>query len=66
MNQDVESGYYALRETVDKFLNHSGYAIVNLEELFLGLMTKNKFPDLSSAEVSEEFIVNEDEDEDEF
>lgn len=46
MEQEVESGFSALRETVNKYLNHSAYAVVNLTELFSGLMARNKLQSL--------------------
>lgn len=62
MEQEVESGYHALRETVEKFLNHSGYAIINLTELFSGFMARNTFTNLNSFE--ENLIEEDDEEED--
>lgn len=62
MEQEVESGYHELCETVEKFLNHSGYAIINLTELFSGFMTKNTLSSLTSLE--DKIIEDDDEDED--
>lgn len=34
MDESVESGFAALKDTVDKFMKHSGYLTINLAELF--------------------------------
>ncbi|KAJ8966095.1 hypothetical protein NQ317_008770 [Molorchus minor] len=64
LEQQVESGYHALRETVEKYLNHSGYSVISLTELFSGFMIRNKHPELIERDIRQprEFI-EEDEDE---
>ncbi|XP_057659152.1 DNA polymerase alpha catalytic subunit [Diorhabda carinulata] len=34
MEEEIEKGYFQLQEVVEKYLNHSGYSIINLTELF--------------------------------
>lgn len=64
MEQHIESGYHTLRETVEKYLNHSGYSIINLTELFSGFMIRNKQPELMDhdLELLREDIDDDDED----
>lgn len=63
MEQEVESGYNSLCETAEKYLNHSGYTIVELTELFSGLMAKNSFPDaISFIQSLQEHLIENDED----
>ncbi|CAH1175786.1 unnamed protein product [Phaedon cochleariae] len=68
LESEVESGYHTLRETVEKYLNHSGFSIINLTELFSGFMIRNKNPsslksDLPNIEtLVEEEIEDEEED----
>lgn len=67
MEQEVESAYYGLNETVEKYLNSSSYAIVNLTELFSGLMGRNKFPGMDTlVSTSLEVSPENDDEEDEF
>ncbi|XP_018577548.1 DNA polymerase alpha catalytic subunit [Anoplophora glabripennis] len=58
LEQHVESGYHALRENVENYLNHSGYSVINLSELFSGFMIRNKQPGSMEKGVREEKEVD--------
>ncbi|KAJ8980711.1 hypothetical protein NQ317_019205 [Molorchus minor] len=51
LGQQVESGYHALRETVEKYLNHSGYSVISLTELFFDFIIRNKHPELIENDI---------------
>ncbi|XP_044750416.1 DNA polymerase alpha catalytic subunit [Coccinella septempunctata] len=55
----LENGYHVLKETAEKYLNQSGYSVVNLTELFSGFMIRDSqqpnriiddFPDIVEDE----------------
>lgn len=50
MEQELESGYHALRETVEKYLNHSSYAIISLGEIFSDLLGTVKHTEVADIE----------------
>ncbi|KAJ8955594.1 hypothetical protein NQ318_001424 [Aromia moschata] len=62
LEQQIESGYHALRETVEKYLNCSGYSVVNLTELFSGFLLKEKQAKLIEIETREPPDVCDDDD----
>lgn len=66
MEQKVESGYHALRETVERYINKSGYSVVNLTELFSGIFKtkKNESNEIKSAHTTT-FVALEVQDEEE-
>nr|XP_023025122.1 DNA polymerase alpha catalytic subunit [Leptinotarsa decemlineata] len=67
LDPDLESGYHSLRETVEKYLNHSGYSVINLTELFSGFLVRNKHPNtIERIDVSYEELENFDEEDEEF
>lgn len=57
MEQQVEAAYLILKGTVEKFLKHSGYSVINCAELFSFIKMRDKTVD--------EFQLDEDEMQDE-
>ncbi|KAJ8971883.1 hypothetical protein NQ314_000496 [Rhamnusium bicolor] len=50
------------RETVEKYLNHSGYSVINLTELFSGFLIRNRHPELIENDIKQPMeIIEEDE-----
>ncbi|CAH0558363.1 unnamed protein product [Brassicogethes aeneus] len=60
MEDQIERGYTALRETVEKYLNHSGYSVINLTELFSGIFVKNNHLNPVKEEVEDVHYDEED------
>lgn len=65
MEQELESGYHALRETVEKYLNHSSYAIISLGEIFSDLLGTVKHTEVADIEKVRSSIQEFDNDEEE-
>lgn len=42
MEQRVEMGYLVLKETVEKFLKHSAYSVINFAQLFSFIKVSGK------------------------
>lgn len=66
MEGDTEAGYHSLRETVEKYLNHSGYSVINLTELFSGFMVRSKGPHTVPESSRQTFTMIEEENEEDY
>lgn len=68
MEQQIENGFFVLKETVSKFLTQSAYRIVNLSELFSGISRQKKVihnVEIIKQVVDEDEVIDEPEDDDE-
>ncbi|XP_060516543.1 DNA polymerase alpha catalytic subunit isoform X2 [Cylas formicarius] len=58
LHEQIDYGYRLLRESVEKYLNHSGYSVINLSELLGFLLgpkkeNKNSYSEVSFASMEE-------------
>ncbi|XP_050513707.1 DNA polymerase alpha catalytic subunit [Diabrotica virgifera virgifera] len=68
MEQEIESGYSSLQDVVEKYLNHSGYSIIDLTDLF-SMLDPHKKRETTTIDVNRDVdedvqYMDEDEEED--
>lgn len=66
MEQQVENGFYVLKETVSKFVTQSAYRIVNLGELFTGVLRQKRVVhnvEIKKQAIDEDDVIEEEDEE---